>query len=105
LFAVSRTLGGLAERLNAGKSSPAVRETASSVYHIVEGTGYTEINGEKFFWKKGDTFCIPAWHKYQHFADKGETVYLYRFDDKPMLKALGFYRIEGQDEASLVTPQ
>jgi gentisate 1,2-dioxygenase len=105
LFAVSRTLGGLAERLNAGKSSPAVRETSSSVYHIVEGTGYTEINGEKYFWKKGDTFCIPAWHKYQHFADKGETVYLYRFDDKPMLKALGFYRIEGQDEASLVTPQ
>jgi gentisate 1,2-dioxygenase len=54
-------------------------------------------------WKKGDTFCIPAWYKYQHFADEGETVYLYRFDDKPMLKALGFYRVDGVDLESLVS--
>jgi gentisate 1,2-dioxygenase len=47
IFSASRTLSGLAERLSAGKSSPAVREAASSVYHIIEGTGYTEINGEK----------------------------------------------------------
>ncbi|KKY18081.1 putative gentisatedioxygenase [Phaeomoniella chlamydospora] len=94
---VSKTLGGSAERLNAGRSSPAVQETASSVYHVVKGSGYTEINGEKFKWKANDTFCIPAWNKYQHFADPGQTVYLYRFDDKPMLKALGFYRVAGED--------
>lgn len=34
IFPVSRTLGGLGERLNVGKGSPAIRETASSVYHI-----------------------------------------------------------------------
>lgn len=96
-------MGGLAERVNAGKNSPAVLETASSVYHIIEGTGHTVIEGKEFTWKKGDTFCIPAWHRYQHFADKGETVYLYRFDDKPMLKSLGFYRVEGQSDESLIT--
>ena len=92
--AVSLTLGGCAERLDAGKSSPAVMETASSVYHVVEGTGHTLIEGKEYRWKKGDTFCVPSWHRYQHFADARETVYLYRFDDKPMLKALGFYRVE-----------
>jgi len=102
---VSRTLGGLAERLDAGKTSPVTRETASSVYHVVEGSGHTVINDEIHAWKKGDTFCIPAWYRYQHFAGKEETVYLYRFDDKPMLKALGFYRTEGQDDDSLVTVQ
>ena len=91
--------------MNAGESSPVVRETASSVYHIIDGSGYTTINGEKYAWKKGDTFCIPAWYKYQHFADKEMTAYLYRFDDKPMLKALGFYRTEGQADESLVTLQ
>jgi gentisate 1,2-dioxygenase len=104
-YKVSRTLGGLAERLNAGKSSLAVRETASSVYHVIEGAGYTIINGEKHEWVKGDTFCIPAWHKYQHFASTSETVYLYRFDDKPMLRALGFLKTEGQSDDSLVTEQ
>jgi gentisate 1,2-dioxygenase len=102
---VSLTLGGLAERLDAGKSSPVVLETASSVYHVIEGSGHTVINGKRYTWKKGDTFCVPTWHRYQHFADKEETVYLYRFDDKPMLKALGFYRVEGQSDDSLVTPQ
>jgi gentisate 1,2-dioxygenase len=98
-------LGGLAERLDAGKSSPTILETASSVYHIVEGSGHTMIDGKEYTWKRGDTFCIPAWHRYQHFASQEETVYLYRFDDKPMLKALGFYRTEGQSDDSLVTPQ
>jgi gentisate 1,2-dioxygenase len=94
---VSKTLGGLAERLNGNTSSPRVRETASSVYHIVEGTGHTQINDQTITWKKGDTFCVPAWYSYQHFADAGETVYLYRFDDTPMLKALGYYRKEGEE--------
>jgi gentisate 1,2-dioxygenase len=60
IFPASRTLGGLAERPNVGKSSHAVRETASSVYHIIEGTVYTEISGGKFSSKKGDTFRVPA---------------------------------------------
>jgi len=101
--AVSKTLGGSAERLDAGTSSPGTRETASSVYHVIEGNGSTEIDGQKITWTRGDTFCIPSWMKYQHSANSEETVYLYRFDDKPMLKALGFYRTEGMDTESLVS--
>lgn len=102
---VSLRLGGSAERLSAGASSPAVRETASSVYHVIEGNGYSEINGKRVGWKQNDTFCIPAWYRYQHFADPGKPVYLYRFDDKPMLKALGFYRVEGEDTEKYVAEQ
>lgn len=102
---VSLRLGASAERLSAGASSLAVRETASSVYHIVEGSGFTEIDGKRVEWKQNDTFCIPAWYRYQHFADSGKPAYLYRFDDKPMLKALGFYRVEGEDSEKYVTDQ
>jgi gentisate 1,2-dioxygenase len=91
---VSKTLGGRAERLTAGKSSTSIRETVSSVYHVIEGNGHTDIDGKQFSWKRGDTFCIPAWQKYQHSAGSSDTVYLYRFDDKPMIEALGFYRME-----------
>lgn len=100
---VSKTLGPSAERINRGASSPPVRETASSVYHVIAGSGYSEIGGKKYEWRTGDTFCIPSWYKYQHFAGSSETVYLYRFDDKPMIKALGFYRWEGMDTETLVT--
>lgn len=94
---VSLTLGGAAERLNAGCTSPTVRETASSVYHVISGSGVSEVGGESISWVQGDTFCVPAWHRYSHRASTDKAVYLYRFDDEPMLKSLGYYKIEGQD--------
>lgn len=101
---VSKVLGGSAARLNPSCSSPRVQETASSVYHVVEGSGYSKIGSERLQWKRGDTFCIPAWYPYVHFADAISTpVYLYRFDDKPMLSSLGFYRTSTQDIESLVS--
>lgn len=103
LSAVSKTLGGSAERLNASTSSPLRQETSSAVYHVIEGSGYSDIGGKKIVWKKSDTFCIPSWYKYQHFAESGETVYLYRFDDKPMLKSLGFYREAGVDTETYIS--
>ena len=72
------------------------------MFHTIEGSGYSIIDGKRYKWEKGDTFCVPAWHKYQHFADAGEPVYLFRCHDMPMLKALGFYRVAGDDVESLV---
>lgn len=103
LTIVGRVIGASCERLNVGAKSPSIRETASSVYHVIEGSGSTTIDGKKYPWRQGATFCIPAWQEYQHFADTGEKVYLYRFDDKPMLRALGFYRVDGVDIESLVS--
>lgn len=98
---LGKTIGASAERLNANKSSPSIRETSSAVYHVIEGSGHSVIDGLTIRWTQGDTFCIPAWLSYQHFAGE-EDVYLYRFDDKPMLKALGYYRFEGQSIESLI---
>lgn len=101
---MSRVLGGAAERLNRGTSSPPRRETASSVYHVISGSGSSAVGNTTLEWKTGDTFAIPAWNRYQHFASpEGETVYLYRFDDKPMLTSLGFFREEGMDVECLVS--
>ncbi|KAF2658579.1 RmlC-like cupin [Lophiostoma macrostomum CBS 122681] len=100
---VSKTLGPSAERISRGKTSALRRETASSVYHVIAGRGHSIIDQKEYEWKQGDTFCIPSWYKYQHCAGPEDTVYLYRFDDLPMLKALGFYRSEDMDKESLVT--
>lgn len=102
-LSVSKVLGGSAERLAAGKTSPIVQETTSSVYHVVSGCGSSILGGKRFEWKQGDTFCVPAWTPYSHTAASADTAYLYRFHDKPMLKALGFYRTIGQDEMALVS--
>lgn len=100
---MSRVLGGCAERLDAATSSPRRQDTLSAVYHVITGEGHSEVGGQTLEWKAGDTFCIPSWYPYQHFADAGETVYLYRFDDKPMITALGFYRSVADDTETLVS--
>lgn len=73
------------------------------MFHVIEGSGYSLIGGKKHFWKKADTFCVPSWYEYSHHASDSETVYLYRCHDKPMLEALGFYRVNGMDVESLVS--
>lgn len=104
ILTVSKILGGSAARISAGATSPKFQETASSVYHVIEGSGHTTIGDDKISWEKGDTFCIPSWYPYQHFASEGEQpVYLFRFDDKPMLTSLGFYRTADMDVESLVS--
>ncbi|KAI1839905.1 hypothetical protein JX265_005749 [Neoarthrinium moseri] len=101
---VSKTIGASATRITEGKSTKKVQETASSVYHVVQGSGQSVINGETYSWQQGDTFCIPSWHAYQHFAGAGPgPTYLYRFDDKPMLRSLGFYRTSDMDTDTLVS--
>ncbi|KAF2173953.1 hypothetical protein M409DRAFT_16223 [Zasmidium cellare ATCC 36951] len=95
---VSKTLGSAAERLDGGATSPARQETASIVYHVTEGSGQSEVGEQVITWKRGDTFCVPCWYKYTHHASPGERVYLYRFDDRPMIKALGFYRADSVEE-------
>ncbi|KAF2999655.1 hypothetical protein E8E13_000260 [Curvularia kusanoi] len=100
---VSRTLGAAALRVAAGRHTATIQETASSVFHVIEGSGSSIIAGKKFGWTKGDTFCVPAWHEYQHHAMGNETVYLYRVHDEPMLQALGMYRYNGQNVESLVS--
>lgn len=103
MFVVSKTLGTSALRINAGTTSAEVQNTSSSMFHVIEGSGHTVIEGTEYRWTKGDTFCVPTWHRHQHHANDGETVYLYRCHDEPMIKALGFFRIAGQDTESLVS--
>ncbi|MBV8222658.1 MAG: cupin domain-containing protein [Candidatus Eremiobacteraeota bacterium] len=87
---VSPRIGASAERVDAGASSPARRETTSAVYHVYAGSGTTRIGDRELHWEASDTFAVPAWMPYAHVART--KAYLFRFDDRPLLDALGAYR-------------
>jgi gentisate 1,2-dioxygenase len=89
---VSRVIGAAAERIAGRCSSPTRRETAGIVYHVFEGRGLTRVDGHVLEWQRGDTFCVPAWAPYRHEAAR--DTYLFRFDDRPILDAIGAYRAE-----------
>lgn len=91
---ISRVVGASAERIAGGASAPLRRETAGLVYHVYAGSGRTRVADTMLEWKQGDTFCIPAWNAYRHEA--AEDTYLFRFDDRPILEAIGAYRVEDE---------
>jgi len=87
-----RVIGAAAERIAGRCSSPTRRETAGIVYHVLRRARAHRVDGHVLEWQRGDTFCVPAWAPYRHEAAR--DTYLFRFDDRPILDAIGAYRAE-----------
>lgn len=90
--AISLTLGAQAERLAPMARSGFRRETSSAVYHVRSGHGRTRVGDVTLEWGAHDTFAIPSWMPYEHENAANETAYLFRYDDSPVLHAIGAYR-------------
>ncbi len=84
--AVSMSIGGLVP----GGRSRKHRHTYETVVLILEGTGYSIVEGARVDWEKGDALLVPRWTWHQHF-NKSETEpaeYL-GAENCPMLQQLG----------------
>ena len=84
------TLGFAAIMLPAGKRMRSVRRSSSSVFHVVEGRGVSNVNGERFEWNAGDTFSAPVFADVEHQASANEA-FLIRIHDGPLQQKLNFY--------------
>jgi gentisate 1,2-dioxygenase len=70
----------------------AHRHTASAVYHVVRGSGASEIGGRRVEWGKGDTFALPTWALHHHENPGPDDAVLFSFSDAPVLERLGLLR-------------
>ena len=80
-----------------GEHTAAHRHTASSVYHVAEGSGFSILDGIRFDWRKGDTFAVPIWCWHEHAAPEEDAV-LFSFTDQPVMAALGLLRSQPYPE-------
>jgi gentisate 1,2-dioxygenase len=60
------------------------------IYQVAQGSGWSEIAGQRFEWEEKDIFALPSWALHRHGAHE-ESV-LFSFDDLPAMRALGLYR-------------
>ena len=83
---VSMTIGGLLP----GQLTNRHRHTYETVLYVIEGNGYTEIEGEKVEWTAGDAVYIPswAWHRHQTLSDSEPAKYI-ACENAPQLQNLG----------------
>ncbi len=86
------TMGCMIQLLRPGEHTRAHRHTGSAVYHVVNGAGYTIIDGKRFDWSKGDIVALPPWAMHEHANSSASAdAVLFSIQDLPVLKALGVY--------------
>jgi gentisate 1,2-dioxygenase len=85
-------------RLSPQVKTAPYRTTANNIYAVVRGAGVTTVDGERFAWRRGDVIAAPAWRP--HFHEAAEDALLLRVSDEPVMRRLGFHRVEGQAPAA-----
>ena len=59
---LSMTVGGL----EPGQTTSKHRHTYETILYVVEGEGFSVIEGRRVEWKAGDAVYVPAWAWHQH---------------------------------------
>ncbi|HVE54230.1 MAG TPA: gentisate 1,2-dioxygenase [Ramlibacter sp.] len=90
------TIGTFLQKLPAGFSGKAWRQTDGAVYSVVEGEGEVLITrGEqqtRYAFGPRDHFVVPSWHT-ARLSSSGGCV-LFSFSDRPVHQALGIHNEE-----------
>lgn len=83
---ISLTIGGL---LSGGQSNKH-RHTYETVVYILDGQGYSVIEGQRVDWEVGDALYIPNWSWHHHVNTDLENPAKYlACENAPMLQNLG----------------
>lgn len=85
-------VGTTMQKLLSGMHTRAHRHVHSAIYHVVEGNGFTIINGQKFAWSKGDFFILPPWSWHEHVNTGSSDAYLFSINDRPIIEKLQLER-------------
>ena len=89
------TIAAFIQLLPTGFRGAAYRSTDGTVYCVVEGRGRSCVGDSRFEWATGDIFVVPSWCKVSHATD--EDAVLFSYSDRPVQKALGWWREERFD--------
>jgi len=90
------TLDYSAQLLRPGEATRWKRETANTLYTVLEGPGTTEISGKSFEWEKNDIFVVPNFLWRRHINRGDEDAILYLCSDRPLMEKIGQYRAQGR---------
>lgn len=87
------TLSFNAQLLRPEELTRTHRHTASSVYCVIEGEGYTDVEGNRLEWTRNDIFVVPGWKWHRHVnRSSSQDAFLYSVSDNPVHEKLHLYR-------------
>jgi len=90
------TLDYSAQLLRPGEETRWKRETANVFYIVIEGTGVTEVGGQRFDWERNDAIVAPNFLWRRHINTGPTDAILYAVSDQPLFEKIGQYRAQGR---------
>jgi gentisate 1,2-dioxygenase len=83
---LSMTIGGL----EPGQTTSKHRHTYETILYVLEGEGFTVIEGRRVDWRAGDAVYVPVWAWHQHTNTSATSACRYvACENAPMLQNLG----------------
>jgi gentisate 1,2-dioxygenase len=102
----TRVLDALVHEIDPGMVTTIHRHSWDAQLFIVEGSGWSEIDGRRYSWKPWDAIHIPAWSWHRHGNDGAKTARFMSYSSEPMLWTLGLCVLEdrGHEEFRNLPP-
>jgi gentisate 1,2-dioxygenase len=92
---VMPTIACYCQLLRPGQHTRAHRHTSSSIYHVIEGEGFSLVDGVRLDWETKATMCVPSWTSHEHVnTSTTQPAYLFSYTDDPVYRTLQLYREE-----------
>jgi gentisate 1,2-dioxygenase len=90
------TLDYSAQLIRPGEETRWKRETASTFYCVLEGSGVTEVGGKRLDWEVNDFFVVPNFLWRRHINKGPGDAVLYAVSDEPLMRKIAQYRAQGR---------
>jgi gentisate 1,2-dioxygenase len=90
------TLDYTAQLLRPGEDTRWKRETSNIFYIVLEGSGATEVAGQRFDWERNDLIVVPNFLWRRHLNTGAGDAVLYAVSDAPLFEKIGQYRAQGR---------
>jgi gentisate 1,2-dioxygenase len=90
------TMDYSAQLVRPGEETRWKRETSNTFYIVLEGSGATEVAGQRFDWERNDIIVVPNFLWRRHINTGKSDAILYAVTDRPLLEKIGQYRAQGR---------
>jgi gentisate 1,2-dioxygenase len=90
----TRIIDALVHEVDPGVVSTIHRHSWDAVMLVVEGHGWTEVNGVRYEYRPWDTVYLPAWAWHRQGNDGNKTARFMTFSTEPTMEVVGGAMIE-----------
>src|ERR671927_6832 len=90
----TRQLDALVHEIDPGVTTTIHRHSWDAILFMVDGSGWTEVDGVRYDWKAWDAIHLPAWSWHRHGNDGNRPGRFMSYSSEPTLWTLGMSLIE-----------